>query len=63
MKYQEGITDIHTLEKIVDIYYNIVNNLKEELKYENILAYEYEEELVKDNYFQNFCEVLIKYFK
>ena len=62
MKYQEGITDIHTLEKIVDIYYNIVNNLKEELKYENILAYEYEEELVKDNYFQNFCEVLIKYF-
>ena len=62
LQYQEGVTDNHLLEKIVDIYYNIINNLKESLKYDGPLLFQYEEELVKDNYFKNFCDILTKYF-
>ena len=58
--YRENDTDPQILEKAINIYYNIIINLKQYLEYEK--AYELEEELLKNNYFQNFCNILNKYF-
>ena len=58
--YRENETDPQILEKAIGIYYNIVVNLKQCMQYEK--AYELEEELLKYNYFQNFCNILNKYF-
>ena len=58
--YKENDTDPQILEKAINIYYNIIVNLKQYLEYEK--AYELEEELLKNNYFQNFCNILNKYF-
>ena len=58
--YRENETDPQILEKAIGIYYNIIVNLKQCLEFEK--AYELEEELLKYNYFQNFCNILNKYF-
>ena len=59
-QYRENDTDPQTLEKAINIYYNIVINLRQYGGIEN--GPELEEELIKYNYFQNFCEILNKYF-
>ena len=60
MDYRENETDPQILEKAINIYFNIIINLKQCLEFEK--SYEMEEELLKYNYFQNFCNILNKYF-
>ena len=62
MKYREGITDIQILEKISDIYFNIINNLKVNIKNESSSLIQMENELIKYNYFENFYDLLTRYF-
>jgi hypothetical protein len=60
IQYDENDTDPQILEKAIGIYYNIVINLKQAAEYEKMSVLE--EELIKYNYFQNFCDILNKYF-
>ena len=60
MDYRENETDPHILEKAIIIYSNVVINLKNCLEFEK--NKEMEEEILKYNYFQNFCNILNKYF-
>ena len=60
MDYRENETDPHILEKAIIIYSNVVINLKQCLEFEK--NKEMEEEMLKYNYFQNFCNILNKYF-
>ena len=62
LQYREGITDTKILEKIIDIYYNIVNNLQANIKNEGNISNELETELIKYNYFENFYDILTRYF-
>ena len=62
IQYREGITDIQFMEKIIDIYYNIVNNLQANIKNEISFSNQLEAELVKYNYFENFYDILTRYF-
>ena len=60
IEYRENDTDPQILEKAINIYYNIIINLKQIAQFEN--GYELEQELIKYNYFENFCTILNKYF-
>ena len=60
IQYDENDTDPQILEKAIGIYYNIVINLKQAAEFEKMSMLE--EELTKYNYFQNFCDILNKYF-
>ena len=62
IQYREGITDAKILEKIIDIYFNIVNNLKANMKEEMAYSNQLESELIKYNYFENFYDILTRYF-
>ena len=62
IQYREGITDAKMLEKIIDIYFNIVNNLKANIKNEMAYSNQLESELIKYNYFENFYDILTRYF-
>ena len=62
IQYREGITDAKILEKIIDIYFNIVNNLKANIKNEMAYSNQLESELIKYNYFENFYDILTRYF-
>ena len=62
IQYREGITDAKILEKIIDIYFNIVNNLKANIKNEMAYSNQLESELIKYNYFENFYDILARYF-
>ena len=62
IQYREGITDAKILEKIIDIYFNIVNNLKANMKEEMAYSNQLESELLKYNYFENFYDILTRYF-
>ena len=62
IQYREGITDANILEKIIDIYFNIVNNLKANMKEEMAYSNQLESELIKYNYFENFYDILTRYF-
>ena len=62
IQYREGITDAKMLEKIIDIYFNIVNNLKANIKNEMAYSNQLEFELIKYNYFENFYDILTRYF-
>ena len=62
VQYREGITDTQLLEKIIDIYYNIINNLQANIKYEIAFSNQLEAELIKYNYFENFYDILTRYF-
>ena len=59
-QYRENDTDTQILERAINIYYNIIINLKQYGGFENGAILE--EELIKYNYFQNFCDILTKYF-
>ena len=56
------LTDANILEKIIDIYFNIVNNLKANMKEEMAYSNQLESELIKYNYFENFYDILTRYF-
>ena len=62
IQYREGITDTQLLEKIIDIYYNIINNLQANIKSELAFSNQMETELIKYNYFENFYDILTRYF-
>ena len=61
-QYREGITDTQILEKIIDIYFNIINNFQANIKYETSFLVQLENELIKYNYFENFYDLLTRYF-
>ena len=58
--YRENETDPHILERAIIIYSNVVINLRQCLEFEK--SAEMEKELLNYNYFQNFCNILTKYF-
>ena len=62
MQYRDDITDIQILEKISDIYFNVINNLKINIKNESSYLIQMENELIKYNYFENFYDLLTRYF-
>ena len=61
IEYRESDSDPQILENAINIFYNILLNLKQCSEYDNSL-FELEEELIKYNYFQNFCDILNKFF-
>ena len=61
IEYRENDSDPQLLENGINIYYNILLNLKQYSKYDNSII-KLEEELIKYNYFQNFLDILNKYF-
>ena len=62
MQYKEGITDTQILEKILDIYYNVISNLQANIKIEMAFSNQLESELIQYNYFENFYDILTRYF-
>ena len=62
MQYKEGITDTQILEKILDVYYNVISNLQANIKIEMAFSNQLESELIQYNYFENFYDILTRYF-
>ena len=62
MQYREGVTDPHILEKLTDIYFNIVNNLQANIQNDVYYLEIMENELIKYNYLENFYDLLTRYF-
>ena len=62
MQYKEGVTDPQILEKLIDIYFNIVNNLQINIKNDIYYLEIMENELVQYNYLENFYDLLTRYF-
>ena len=62
MQYKEGVTDPQILEKLIDIYFNIVNNLQMNIKNDTYYLEIMENELVQYTYLENFYDLLTRYF-
>ena len=62
MQYKEGVTDTQILEKLIDIYFNIVNNLQMNIQNDTYYLEIMENELVQYTYLENFYDLLTRYF-